>query len=102
METDKMNESQEKDSAEAMDTQEDKKEEGDAPQGIIWSFTNQIIIIWPSVTSNVGDDNESLPTLLNIGENNIAVIVIRLSNSRKPVNIFEISIVLLFWKLLVP
>ena len=69
METDKMNESQEKDSAEAMDTQEDKKEEGDAPQGIIWSFTNQIIIIWPSVTSNVGDDNESLPTLLNIGEN---------------------------------
>jgi len=31
METDKMNESQEKDSAEAMDTQEDKKEEGDAP-----------------------------------------------------------------------
>merc|ERR1711990_463105 len=32
METDKMNESQEKASAEAMDTQEDKKEEGDAPQ----------------------------------------------------------------------
>jgi molecular chaperone DnaK (HSP70) len=32
MDTDKMNESQEKDSAEAMDVQEDKKEEGDAPQ----------------------------------------------------------------------
>ena len=56
METDKMNESQEKDSAEAMDTQEDKKEEGDAPQGIIWSFTNQIIIISCVTSGYVGDE----------------------------------------------
>ena len=56
METDKMNESQEKDSAEAMDTQEDKKEEGDAPQGIIWSFMNQIIIISCVTSGYVGDE----------------------------------------------
>ena len=95
METDKMNESQEKDSAEAMDTQEDKKEEGDAPQGIIWSFTNQIIIISSVISGVISVSlpvmlvtiyySESSPTIPNIDDNNIAVVTC-LSYSRKLVN----------------
>ena len=66
METDKMNESQEKDSAEAMDTQEDKKEEGDAPQGIIWSIYVSNNRSFIACVNNVGDEDPCSSILGNV------------------------------------